>query len=170
LDALAAETARWIRERGFSALAIPASDIVDTTDRRGAVSHRAVGRLAGVGWVGKSLMLVNPDHGPRFRMTTVLGSMPLTPDAPLENRCGNCSLCTEACVAGAVKNKETDTFYNEPSEAVDLDRCMAVLEEFSARPEIGSLICGVCVKVCPYGKKQNTEIRTQNAEEIQRKS
>jgi len=31
-----------------------------------------------------------------------------------------------------------------------------VLEEFKAHPEIGSLICGVCVKICPYGKKQDS--------------
>ena len=156
LDALAKDIANWVKDRGYSALAVSASDIVDKNDRRGAVSHRAVGRLAGLGWVGKSLMLVNPDYGPRFRMTTVLTDMPLAPDKPIENRCGNCRLCTDACVAGAVKDTGTDSYYEKRSEAVDMDRCMAVLEEFKAHPEIGSLICGVCVKICPYGKKQDS--------------
>ena len=116
------------------------------------VSHRAVGRLAGLGWVGKSLMLVNPDYGPRFRMASVLTDMPLTPDNPLENRCGNCRLCAEACVAGAVKDTGTDAYYEKRSEAVDMDKCVAVLKEFKARPEIAAMVCGVCVKVCPYGQ------------------
>jgi len=152
LDVLAKDVASWVADGGFRALAVPASDIVDENDRRGAVSHRAVGRLAGLGWVGKSLMLVNPDFGPRFRMVTVLTDMPLSPDEPLENRCGNCRLCTEACVAGAVKDAGTDSYYEKGSEAVDMDRCMAVLEEFREQPGIGSLICGVCIKICPFGQ------------------
>jgi len=154
LDTLAQDIVAWIEERGFTALAVPASDTVDKNDLRGAVSHRAVGRLAGMGWVGKSLMLVNPLFGPRFRMATVLTDMLFAPDRPLENRCGDCRLCTDACVASAVKGAGTTSYYEHRFEAVDLDRCVAVLREFEARPEIGVTVCGVCVKVCPYGQDQ----------------
>ena len=146
-------------------MAVPASDVEDEEDWRGAVSHRAIGRLAGLGWVGKSLMLVNPYYGPRFRMVTVLTDMPLIPDTPLENRCGNCRLCTEACVAAAVRNVATDSYYEMRKEAVDLDRCVSVLRKFKARPEIDAMICGVCVRVCPYGQTLKSESRNQNPEE-----
>lgn len=152
LDDLAEQLTDWIRERGHRALAVPASDVVDEEDWRGAISHRAVGRLAGLGWSGKSLMLINPDYGPSFRLATVLTNMDLTPDAPMENRCGSCSLCTDACVAGAILDRGTETFYEERSEAVDLDRCVDILRGFKARQGIEAMVCGVCIKACPYGK------------------
>lgn len=156
LDELSKQVSGYIEEKGYHTLTVPASDVVDEEQWRGAVSHRAVGRLAGLGWVGKSLMLVNPLYGPRFRLVTILTDMSLIPDNPLENRCGTCRLCTEACVAEAVKNTGTSTYYENRFEAVDMDKCVTVLKEFEARQEIGALVCGVCVKVCPYGKGQNS--------------
>jgi epoxyqueuosine reductase QueG len=152
LDELAQRVVEWIEGRGCMALSVPASDVVDEDDWRGAVSHRAVGRLAGLGWSGKSLMLINPRYGPRFRMATILTDMPIEPEGSLENRCGACCLCVDACVAGAVKNVGTISYYEDRSVAVDLDRCVAVLKGFKARMEIGAMVCGVCVKVCPYGQ------------------
>jgi epoxyqueuosine reductase QueG len=152
LDALAERLVDWICDKGYRALAVPASDVTDQEDWRGAISHRAVGRLAGLGWTGKSLMLINPDYGPAFRLATIITDMDLDPDSPMDNRCGSCTLCTDACLAGAVLNTGTETYYEERSEAVDLDLCVAVLKEFKARPEIGELVCGVCIKACPYGQ------------------
>ena len=152
LDDLADQLVDWIRERGHRALAVPASDVIDKEDWRGAISHRAVGRLAGLGWSGKSLMLINPDYGPSFRLATVLTDMDLTPDTPMENRCGSCTLCTDACVAGAILDRGTETFYEKRSEAVDLDRCVSMLRDFKARRGIGAMVCGVCIKACPYGQ------------------
>jgi epoxyqueuosine reductase QueG len=153
LDELARSTTGWLGRLGFQSLAIPASDVVDQLNWCGALSHRAVGRLAGLGWTGKSLMLINPRYGPRFRMATILTEMPLVADKPLENRCGGCRICAEACIAKAIKNTGTDSFYEHRVEAVDINRCITVLKEFRARPEIAAMVCGVCVKVCPYGQK-----------------
>jgi epoxyqueuosine reductase QueG len=154
LDDLAGKLTGWIQGKGHRALAVPASDVIDEEDWRGAISHRAVGRLAGLGWSGKSLMLINPHHGPAFRLATVLTDMDLTPDAPMENRCGSCTLCADACVAGAILDQGTETFYEERLEAVDLGRCVAVLKGFKTRPGIGAMVCGVCIKACPYGKNR----------------
>ena len=153
LDELAGKIEAWIRKRGYHALAVPASDVTDEKDWRGAISHRAVGRLAGLGWAGKSLMLINPTYGPAFRLATILNDMDLEPDKPMENRCGSCTRCTDACVAQAIMDTVTDTYYEDRSEAVDIKRCAAVLEEFKTRPEIGAMVCGVCIKACPYGQE-----------------
>jgi epoxyqueuosine reductase QueG len=152
LDDLAGKIEAWIRARGYRSLAIPASDVIDENDRRGAISHRAVGRLAGLGWTGKSLMLISPFYGPAFRLASVLTNMDLEPDTPIKNRCGSCTRCTDSCVARAILDTGTDTYYEDRSEAVDIERCAAVLEEFKARPGIGAMVCGVCIKACPYGQ------------------
>ena len=48
LDAITVRLAGWIESRGYAAHAIPASQVVDTSNLLGAVSHKAVARLAGM--------------------------------------------------------------------------------------------------------------------------
>ncbi len=153
LDALTAGVVRWIGERGFTASAVPASHIIDETNLLGSISHKAVARMAGIGWQGKSLLIVSPEYGPRIRLATVLTDMPLAADRPIKNRCGTCRECTEACPASAIKNVSTDSRYESRGEAIHLDKCYRRLCEFKRIPDVGALICGVCIKVCPFGRK-----------------
>lgn len=152
LDALASSVARWITERGHAAQAVPASRILDEEDLLGAVSHKAVARMAGIGWQGKSLLVVSPDFGPRMRLVTVLTDMPLTPDSPIEALCGDCTECTDACPASAIKGVvATEGPLESRQEALHLDGCARMTLEFQALPGIGARVCGVCVRVCPFG-------------------
>lgn len=153
LDGLASLVVQWIAEKGFNAKAVPASQIVDETDLLGNISHKAVARIAGLGWQGKSLLIINPEFGPRFRLATVLTDMPLKADGPVENRCGECMECVNACPASAIRNAFTDSHYACREVAVDLEKCNSKLFEFKVMPGIGARICGVCIKVCPYGKQ-----------------
>lgn len=161
LDALASKIIAWINERGFSAKAIPASHIVDETNLLGNISHKAVARMAGIGWQGKSLLIISPEYGPRIRLATVLTDMPLIADQPLKNRCGKCMECAKACPASAIKNVPTESHYGSRDEAIHLDKCHGKLCEFKAMPEVGALICGVCIKVCPFGKKSGRRKKWQ---------
>ena len=111
LDRLTAELVQWITARSFSAHAIPASQIVDESNLLGSISHKAVARLAGIGWQGKSLLIVSPQYGPRIRLATILTDMPLSSDKPVKNRCGTCDECTKACPASAIKNIGTQDRY-----------------------------------------------------------
>jgi epoxyqueuosine reductase QueG len=155
LDGITSQLVQSIVERGFKATAIPASHLVDETNLLGNISHKAVARMAGIGWQGKSLLIISPKFGPRIRLATVLTDMPLIADKPLKNRCRKCTKCTEACPASAIKNVNTETHYKSRQEAVDLDKCYRRLCQFKADPEIGATICGVCIKVCPFGKRQS---------------
>lgn len=152
LDGITAKLVNWITERGSVAAAVPASFIADEKDLLGNISHKAVARMAGIGWQGKSLLIVSPQYGPRIRLATILTDMPLEPDQPLKNRCGKCSECSKACPASAIKNASADDRYANRDEALHFSRCVEKTLEFSARPGIGGRICGVCVKVCPFGK------------------
>ena len=60
LDEVAFRTANILQGDGFNSLPIPASQVLDRENWYGAISHKAVGRMAGLGWQGKSLLLVNP--------------------------------------------------------------------------------------------------------------
>lgn len=153
LDSITLQLVKWVAARGFSARAVPASQIMDEISLLGSISHKAVARLAGIGWQGKSLLIVSPQYGPRIRLSTVLTDMPLTPDRPLKNRCGTCAKCTTACPASAIKNVRTQDRYGSREDALYFNRCVEQTCRFKSRPDIGAQICGVCVSVCPFGRR-----------------
>jgi len=154
LDDLALRTALAIQQAGGRALPVPASQILDAERLTSYVSHKAVALAAGLGWQGKSLLVVSPRFGPRLRLVTVLTDLPLTPDDPLKNRCGGCTACTDACPAKAIRGANTKSHFESREAALRFDLCRAkVLEEFPKLPHITGGICGVCVSVCPWGRK-----------------
>jgi epoxyqueuosine reductase len=154
LDEIAFHCANVLQADGFKALPIPASQVLDKQNWYGAISHKAVARMAGLGWQGKSLLLVTPDYGPRVRLVTVLTDAPLEAESPIKNRCGECTLCRDACPAGAIKGISIKDNYKNREEALYFSRCVEKLTgEFSKLPNIGALICGICIKVCPFGNK-----------------
>lgn len=153
LDEISFKTANLLQADGHRSLPIPASQVLDREKWYGAISHKAVGRMAGLGWQGKSLLLVNPHCGPRIRLATVLTDAPLIKDVPIPNRCGECTLCMDACPAGAIKGVGTEAHYKTRDEALYFSRCAEKLVgEFSVLPSIGAAICGICIKVCPFGR------------------
>jgi epoxyqueuosine reductase len=139
LDRGALLVADHIQKRGFRSLAIAASQIIDWDGQRAHVSHKHVGRAAGLGWLGRNNLLVNPELGSRFRLVTVLTDMPLEAGAPLDHGCGPCRACAAACPAGAVKDTR---------EAFDHRACYETLKEFRRKGYTAQFICGICVRDC----------------------
>ena len=153
LDETAFKTSWHLQNNGYSSLPIPASQIVDHENLYGAISHKAVARMAGLGWQGKNLLLITPQFGPRIRLVTILTDAPLKIDKPIKNRCGTCTACKDACPAEAIKGVVTEDRYESRNEALYFDRCASkLIKEFAELPNIDAPICGICIKVCPYGK------------------
>ena len=121
LDRAALQLAAEITARGFLALPIAASQIIDWNEQKAHVSHKKIGQLAGLGWLGRNNLLVNPVFGARFRLVTVLTNFPLKTDQPLPFGCGPCRRCQLACPARAIK---------ETPEQFDHLGCYAQLKEF----------------------------------------
>lgn len=153
LDKISSQIVQRINEKGFSAKAIAASKIEDEVNLLGSISHKAVARMAGIGWQGKNLLIITPQFGSKIRLATVLTNMPFIADLPLKNRCGKCEKCAKACPSSAIKNVSTDSHYKTRDEAVDIDKCYSRLKKFKVIPGIEATICGVCIKVCPFSKK-----------------
>lgn len=153
LDDLAIRTTNWLQSSGFRAVPIPASQVLDNQKWTSFLSHKAVAIAAGIGWQGKSLLVINPTFGPRIRLVTVLTNAVLEPDEPLKNKCGNCTLCQDNCPAQAILGASTESHFAKRSEAIDLERCVhQVRDLFGTLPNVVPLICGVCIKACPWGK------------------
>jgi epoxyqueuosine reductase len=139
LDRGALQLASRIQEMGFQALPIAASQIVDWKNQKAHVSHKEIGRLAGLGWIGRNNLLVHPALGSRFRLVSILTDMPLPADTPIAGSCGSCRACLPVCPAQAIASRPED---------FDHRRCYEKLDEFRRSHIVSQHICGVCVKAC----------------------
>lgn len=139
LDRGAAKLAQEIERIGYTALAIPASQIVEWATMRGHVSHKEMAYLAGLGWQGRNNLLITKQWGAQVRLATVLTNLPLDPAQPVTADCGSCRRCLSACPAGAIREEPGD---------FDHKACYQQLKQFSKERRIGHHVCGLCVKAC----------------------
>jgi epoxyqueuosine reductase QueG len=139
LDQIAFKASNFIQSKGYKALPVPASQIVDWEKQTAHLSHKKIGELAGIGFIGRNNLLVNPEIGSRFRLVTILTNMPLEPDKKLKENCGECRTCINICPIGAIKERKED---------FDHIKCFEKLKEFRNKRLVDQFICGVCVKAC----------------------
>jgi len=139
LDHAALRLSNLIQRKGFLAIPIPASQIVDWQNQKAHLSHKKIGFLGGLGWIGRNNLLVNKKLGSQFRLVSILTDMPLKIDKPTKESCGNCFRCMEACPVGAIKE--------DPKDFQHL-KCFEKLKEFQRQKFVDQYICGICVRVC----------------------
>jgi len=151
LDAITSRLAGEIQNQGMRAMPVSAAGRHDQERICGLFSNKMAARLAGLGWIGKSCLLVTPAAGPRVRWASVLTDAPLQPTgAPSDEACGKCTECVDICPVGAFTGRAFDA--GEPREArYDAGACQAYLMKI--RKETGWGVCGLCVAACPHGRR-----------------
>jgi len=126
----------------------------------GPVLERDFAALAGVGWHGKSTMLIHPKFGTWLFLASILTTLELPPDEPMHDHCGKCTRCITACPTGAIT----------ASHQLDARLCISYLtiENKGAIPEelrplLGDRIygCDDCLDACPWNRfaQQSRETR-----------
>ncbi|MBN1139116.1 MAG: epoxyqueuosine reductase [Anaerolineae bacterium] len=151
LDLLVSRLSSVLQGEGHQVYPVPASKSVDDERLCGIFSHKLAAHLAGMGWIGKSCLLVTPQRGPRVRWATILTTAPLEPaGAPMAERCGNCTQCVDACPVGAFNGEPFRA--GEPREVrFDAHACDHYFDELQADGRVA--VCGLCLYVCPHGRK-----------------
>ncbi|ABD39973.1 4Fe-4S ferredoxin, iron-sulfur binding protein [Methanospirillum hungatei JF-1] len=151
LDSIATEICSIIEDFGYKTYHVPASSPRGPDGLTSEFSHKIAAHQAGHGWIGKSALLITPEHGPRVRWVTVLISAPIPQEKePMDEQCGRCKACTQICPVHAISG---DPFGTKEPGSFRFDRA-ACSKGFSDRKKMGLLaICGLCVYVCPYGKR-----------------
>ncbi len=152
LDNIGFRLARELERLGYSALPVAASQSQGkNSPYYGVTSHKTAAVLAGLGFVGKSGLFLSKDYGSKVRLATVLTDMPLESELPvIENGCGDCTVCKNACPAGAIFGELPLTC---GERNFDPEKCSRYMKEHFQDIGRGS-VCGVCIKVCPKNKLQ----------------
>jgi len=117
----------------------------------GPMLERDHAASAGIGWHGKSTMLLNRELGTWFFLAEILTTLEFAPDTAQKNYCGRCTCCIDACPTGAI---------TAPHQ-VDARRCISYLTielkgsiPNELRPLIGDRIygCDDCLDACPWNR------------------
>ena len=100
-----------IRQRYPDFEAKPCVDTVPISDKQWA-------RRAGLGWIGRNTLLVNPSLGSYCNIGELVTSYPADRyDTPLENGCGDCRACADACPNHALSERRANSF-DMPSQSM----------------------------------------------------
>ena len=150
LDLFASKVASVLQMAGHASFPVPAAERVDDERICASFSHKVAARLCGFGWIGKSCLLVTPDHGPRVRWVTILTDAPLEPTGtPLDERCGDCGECVDICPVKGFTGRPFKV--EEPREArFDARKCELHFKALEARGQ--PRVWGLCLYVCPFGR------------------
>ncbi len=118
----------------------------------GAIMEKEIAVKAGLGWIGKNSLLVNPEFGSYLFIGEILLNIYLPPDKPITERCKDCRLCIDACPTGAL----------EGNRKLDASKCIAYLTIENKgdiipdkyRKLLNGWVygCDICLDACPYNK------------------
>jgi epoxyqueuosine reductase len=117
------------------------------------IQHKTIATRAGLGWIGKSALLVTKEFGPAVRLATVFTDAEFEVAEPVgESQCGQCRRCLEKCPAGAILGQNWNAGASRES-IYDAFACRNTAHRLSKAQGIDSAICGICINVCPWTQK-----------------
>ena len=135
-----------IRERAPAAQTRIAVDSAPVLEKEWA-------RRSGIGWMGKHSCIISPLYGSWIFLSEIIIDLELPADQPMEDRCGSCRLCLDACPTGALIRPYV----------VDSRKCVSALTQLKPDQPIpverqaamGNRIfgCDLCQQVCPWNQK-----------------
>jgi epoxyqueuosine reductase len=119
----------------------------------GPLLERELAVRAGLGWIGKNTMLINPQIGSWLFLGELMLDVELECDTPFQtDHCGTCTRCIKACPTGCI----------QPDRFLDASECISYLTiELKSeiippdlQPLVGDWIfgCDICQTVCPWNR------------------
>lgn len=114
------------------------------------VLDKAWAKRSGLGWIGKHTNLITPKRGSYFFIGEIILDLELDYDGPIQDYCGTCTRCIDACPTDALTPYE-----------IDATKCISYLT-IELREEIPNSFadqlngwaygCDICQEVCPWNR------------------
>lgn len=115
------------------------------------VLERELAQRAGLGWIGKHTLLINPVHGSRFFLGgffTTLDLVPAQPEKQITDHCGSCTRCIDACPTDAISPYSVDA--SRCISYLTIERRDRIPKELSRSLSGWIFGCDICMDVCPH--------------------
>ncbi|UCD48556.1 MAG: GNAT family N-acetyltransferase [Phycisphaerales bacterium] len=157
LAQLSEQTAAMLKAAGHRADPIQATtEHFDPVTLSMRVQHKTIATRAGLGWIGKSALLITRPYGPAIRLGSVLTDADLKTGVPVNaSHCGSCRNCVDRCPAQAIVGDNWRV--GMPREAIyDAPTCRMTAMRLSAQAGFEAAICGVCINACPWTQRYLT--------------
>jgi epoxyqueuosine reductase QueG len=154
LAKLCERTAQILTRAGYQAEAVRATtEHFDPATLSTRTQHKSIATRAGLGWIGKSALLITKEYGPAVRFGSVLTDAEIETGEPVDTSyCGKCCKCADRCPARAIAGHNWSV--GDPREAMyDAFACRDMAKKLAGRQGIASTICGICIHACPWTQK-----------------
>mgnify|MGYP003318414616 CR=1 FL=1 len=155
IDSLLLKAGMFLQNKGYNYITVAASQSINKEgwNYKGRYSHKKVASLSGLGTIGKSSMFLHEKYGANVRLGSVFTDCPFDiSDVEVVSLCKGCNLCVEACPSGAISGCEWSPDKSR-EEMFNAEKCSNYMKQKFKHIGRGA-VCGICMKVCPYGKKK----------------
>ena len=153
IDALLLKAGLFLQSKGYKYITVAASQSInkDGWNYKGRYSHKKVATLSGLGSIGKSSMFLHKDYGANVRLGSVFTDceFDVSDTQPLD-LCNGCDKCVKACPSGAITGNMWQVGCDR-EYMFDPEKCSNYMKNHFKHIGRGA-VCGICMKVCPYGK------------------
>ncbi len=117
----------------------------------GPLMDRALAKRSGLGYSGKNCSIINDEYGSFIFLGYILTNLELKADSRIEEKCGDCKLCIEACPTGALEEayklnpKKCISYLTQSKDKIPI--------EYRSKMGIKIYGCDTCQLVCPKNKE-----------------
>ncbi|WP_413827576.1 MULTISPECIES: 4Fe-4S double cluster binding domain-containing protein [unclassified Methanobrevibacter] len=144
----------FLKKEGYNAYGQTKPRTVVEDDKRSKIPYKTAATRAGLGWIGKCALLVNPHYGSAVRIASIYTDAPLDFGKPVkQSYCGECDACVKACPGDACTGVDWHEGVDR-NELYNQKKCGDKALELSIlKTGIDHYYCGKCIIVCPFTVK-----------------